>query len=177
MTPPEASDPRRERGATVLEVVIALAITALLAASATQITGFGLSTLDRATAASARGGDALAARRTLADAFSRISAGDDVFAANEEAITWRGALPGAAGWRVGVWRLTLGDGEFARCEAVGDATCDPTDELAIAVSAAAFEDAAGTQTGVWPKGPAPALIVLETASGLVEIAPRVRGFQ
>ena len=41
-----------ERGATVLEVVVALAITALLAASASQISGFGLGALERISAAS-----------------------------------------------------------------------------------------------------------------------------
>ena len=40
MTPPRAPD--GERGATLLEVVVALAITAMIAAAATQLSAFGL---------------------------------------------------------------------------------------------------------------------------------------
>lgn len=170
---------RREAGATLMETLVALAITALLAAAVAQTTGFGLTTMDRVGAASARGAAALAARREAADALSRIDAGADAFAGDPAAVVWRGVLPDdAGGWRSGRWRWS-GAG-LAACPAAAGAPCDEPVAFGPPAPVFAFAGADGLWRDDWPEGPAPRLIRIsggEGAPAAIIVSPRIYGAQ
>ncbi len=162
-----------ERGAALLEILVALAITAMLAGAAAGMLGMGLTTLDRAGAAAARGADALALRRDLGALLTRLSAGPESASGGEEGFRWRGAAPdGAGGWRVGFWRL----GEelaLERCESLEGPCATETEPRGAARFAYAGAD--GEWRPDWPAGPAPALIRVTAEGGEMIFAPRVGG--
>lgn len=169
---------REERGGALLEALIALGITAMLAAAVSQTGRFGLSMIERADAAAQTSGALLAERRRLADLLSRIDAetpGRPVFAGDAAAMRWRGVAPDdAGGWRAGVWRLTAAEDALilSRCEAMDDAPCAEEARFAPA-GPFAYAGPDGAFAGDWPAGAAPALIRLGD-DGLTA-QPRVSG--
>lgn len=165
-----------EKGAALLEVLIAVAITAMVAAALTQVTRFGLTVVERAQASSATSTETLIARRELADLLTRMDpekADRDNARGDAQSFEWHGAAPAEAGWSVGVWRLEVAENrsDLASCEALGDpATCTPHKTLAVG-GALAYAAADGVFVEDWPPGPPPALIRI----GDQVIAPRALG--
>lgn len=156
-----------ERGATLLETLIALAITGLLSAAVVQMTGFGLRVVERGEAATAAASAAFGDERRLRDALTGMEGAG--FSGDAAGLIWRGPGPDGAG---GLWRLDQ-DGRVAacpgrRCEAAADWLTEP-----VAAFAFAEEDSAWAEE--WEEGPPPALIRLTLAGGDVIVAPRVRG--
>ena len=165
-----------ERGAALLEVLIAVAVTAMLAAALTQATRFGLTVVERAEASANASNEALAARRKLADLLTRLDPGkadrDSTFG-DAAAFEWHGVGAGDAGWRAGVWRLQIVDleGILSLCPALRrpDA-CDAQGRFPLK-GPLAYADADGVFVSDWPPGPPPYQIRV----GEQVFAPRVLG--
>ncbi|WP_340107462.1 hypothetical protein [Pikeienuella sp. HZG-20] len=173
-----------ERGAALLEVLIAVALTALLAGAAGGIVRFGLGALERAGAASDRGAEALALRREIFEMLARIDRETPEAAAisgDADAATWRGVVPGADGeWRSGIWRLSGRGLALERCETLrGPCAPDPAARKREAAARFSYGDGAGGWRDDWPAGGAPELIRLRFGAGApldeIVVAPRVRG--
>ena len=164
-----------QSGAALMEVLIALAITAMLAAALTQATRFGLTVIERAQKASAASTSALIDRRRLAWMLSRIEMAQPerptALATATDGFMWRG--PGDVGGKTEIWRITSTDDALMllTCDAFSDrATCEvagqlgPNAKITVAGADGEFlED--------WPPGPAPSLIRI----GDQVIAPRLNG--
>ncbi|MDG1973124.1 MAG: hypothetical protein P8I56_19465 [Paracoccaceae bacterium] len=152
-----------EKGAALLEVLIAVAITAMLAAALTQVTRFGLSVIERVQTANSSSTEALIARRTLSDLLTRIDPGKadrDTAQGDRESFQWYGAAPDGDAWRTGIWRLqTTGDqSELSLCVEFGvPATCS-IESTIQALGPFAYAPADGVFADVWPAGPPPHLI-------------------
>ncbi len=169
---------RSEKGAALLEVLIAVAITAMLAAALAQATRFGLTVIERVQASDAASTDALIARRTIADLLTHIDpekADRDSAQGSAKAFEWHGAVAGGGagggGWETGVWRLQISEneGQLSRCGNFGDpSTC--TQRQVIAISGPfAYAASDGVFVSEWPAGPPPNLIRV----GEQVVAPRV----
>lgn len=167
-----------ERGATLMETLIAVAITAVLAAAIAQVSGFGLTTLDRAQAASARGIDALRVQRTVAETLARIGRGDDALTGDAETMTWRGVVAGeSGGWRAGAWRWRAADGVIARCD---DDDCEDIGRFGPAGAVLSYAGPDGAWRDEWVGGPAPHLVRITAAQHtgvprVIVVAPRIHG--
>lgn len=165
-----------EKGAALLEVLIAVAITAMLAASLAQATRFGLTVIERVQASSDASTDALIARRTVADLFTRIDpekADRDSAQGDEKAFEWHGAVAGGDGWQTSVWRLhvTENGGQLSRCATFDEpATCVKQEVIAIE-GPFTYAASDGIFISNWPAGPPPHLIKV----GAQVIAPRALG--
>ena len=164
-----------QSGAALMEVLIALAITAMLAAALTQATRFGLTVIERTQAASAASTSALINRRRLAWMLSRIEMAQPdlptAAATATDGFTWRG--PGDEGGKTGIWRITSTDEALmllmcdaftirATCEVAGQ--LGPSAKIALAGIDGEFREE-------WPPGPAPSVIRI----GDQVIAPRLNG--
>lgn len=165
---------RSEKGAALLEVLIAVAITAMLAAALAQATRFGLTVIERVQASDGASTEALIARRTIADLLTHIDpeeADRDSAQGTAETFEWHGAVAGGDGWVTGVWRLQVSDteGQLSRCASFGQpSTC--TQQQVIAIKGPfAYAAADGVFVTDWPPGPPPHLIKV----GDQVIAPRV----
>ena len=165
-----------ERGAALLEVLIAVAITAMLAAALAQATRFGLTVVERAQASSATSTEALIARRKLTDLLTRLDpekADRDSTQGDGETFEWHGVASDQDGWRSGVWRLQVSDGlgELSVCPALDQPDlCELQDSLPVS-GPFAYAAADGDFVSEWPAGPPPHLIRL----GDLVFAPRVLG--
>ena len=158
-----------ERGATLLEVLIALAITAIIAASVTQMTGFGLRTVERAERRSVDGAARIADERRLRDTLALIE--PQGFAADDDGFTWRGPGPSS---EAAAWRLSR-DGRIAACDASG---CGSARQwIASQIGDIEFAGSDGVFLPEWRSADAPHLIRIGVADGEVVIAPRARGFE
>ncbi len=168
-----SADPLRgERGATLLETLIALAIAGLLAATATQIAGFGLSAVERAEATAARSAAAYLYDRQLRDRLAAMDDGAASFRGGPKELRWRG--PGDDG-AAGIWRLDA-EGAVAACPAIDASRCDAAAPwLAQGVDAFAYAGPDGAWRDEWQAGPAPDLIRISHGAWEIVIAPRVRG--
>lgn len=165
-----------ERGAALLEVLIAVAITAMLTAALAQATRFGLTVVERTQTSAAASGEALIARRKLADLMTRLDpekADRDSAQGDAAAFEWHGVAAAADGWRSGVWRLQISGyiGELSLCPALNDpAACDAQDSIPVA-GPFAYAAADGVFIAEWPPGPPPHLIRI----GDQVFAPRALG--
>lgn len=167
---------RSEKGAALLEVLIAIAITAMIAAALTEATRFGLTVVERAQASSATMTDALLARRRLADLLTRMDpekADRDGAQGDARSFEWHGVAPIDGGWRGGVWRLQLtdGEGELSLCPELNAAAECVTQERFPITGALAYAAADGVFVDAWPAGPPPVLVRI----GDQVIAPRILG--
>ena len=167
---------RPERGAALLEVLIAVAITAMLAAALAQATRFGLTVVERVQTTTDATTGALISRRKLADLLTRLDptkADRDSASGDASTFVWHGVAATDVGWRSGVWRLqTSGnEAELSACVEL-DATdgCEIQDSFAIA-GPFAYAAADGVFVSDWPAGPPPHLIRV----GDHVFAPRVLG--
>lgn len=156
-----------ERGATLLETLIALAITGLLSAAVVQMTGFGLRVVERGEAVTASASGAFADERRLRDALSAMEGAG--FSGDAAGLIWRGPGPDGAG---GVWRLDR-EGRVASCP--GGRCETGADWLKAPIDGFAFAEEDGAWVEEWDEGAPPALIRLTLVSREVVIAPRVRG--
>ena len=162
-----------ERGAALLEVLIAVAITAMLAAALAQTTRFGLTVAQASASGSA---EALIARRKLADLLTRMDpekADRDSAAGDAAVFEWHGVGPSDDGWRAGAWRLQIVEnmGELSTCPALNSPEdCVVLDNIPV-TGAFAYAAADGLFVAEWPAGPPPNLIRI----GDQVIAPRVLG--
>ncbi|MFV0476035.1 MAG: hypothetical protein ACK5MQ_17805 [Pikeienuella sp.] len=167
-----------ERGASLLEAMIAVALAAMIAAAAAGIIRFGLTVVERAEAASARGAAALALRRGLADMLTRIdraAPGAPAFTGDPGAMTWRGPAPGPdGGWRGGVWRIESAGLALSECKAF-DGPCAVAAPRAEGVARFDYAGSDGEWRGDWPLGDAPELIRIRLGEAEILIAPRTRG--
>lgn len=161
-----------ERGAALLEILVALAIAGMLAAAAAGLLRMGLTTLERAGAASERGSEALALRRDLGAILARLSTGPEAALGAEDGFRWRGAAPEAGGWRVGIWRLSA-DLALESCPDFSAPCAEVTAGRANARFAYAGVD--GVWRPEWPLAAAPALIRVTTDIAEMIFAPRVAG--
>ena len=167
---------RPERGAALLEVLIAVAITAMLAAALTQATRFGLTVVERVEASADASTEALIARRKLADLLTRLDpekADRDSAVGDAAAFEWHGAIAGDDGWRAGVWRLQItgGEGQLSQCPALqAPEACEVRDTFP-AEGPLAYAAADGVFVSDWPAGPPPHQIRV----GEQVFAPRILG--
>lgn len=167
---------RSEKGAALLEVLIAVAITAMLAAALAQATRFGLTVVERVQASDSASTEALIARRTIADLLTHIDpekADRDSAQGSAQTFEWHGAVADGAGWATGIWRLQITDTSavLSRCTIFAEpSTC--TQQQVIAIKGPlAYAASDGDFTDEWPAGPPPHLIKV----GAQVIAPRVLG--
>lgn len=165
---------RSEKGAALLEVLIAIAITAMLAASLAQATRFGLTVIERVQASDDASTKDLIARRTIADILTHIDpekADRDSTQGSANAFEWHGAVAGGDGWKTGVWRLQITDTEglLSRCASFSDpSTCKQQQVIAVK-GPLAYAASDGIFVSEWPPGPPPHLIKV----GEQVVAPRV----
>lgn len=170
----------RERGAALLEIIVALAITALLAGAAGGVVRLGLTTLERAGAAAARSGAGLVLRRDIALMLTRIDAapgGEAVAVGGPEAVLWRGVTPGPDGaWRGGFWRLAGDELTLEACESL-EGPCEPDGAPRAPGAKALFAYAGpdGIWRDDWPAGSAPNLIRVQIDDAEIIAAPPARG--
>ncbi|MEL6794923.1 MAG: prepilin-type N-terminal cleavage/methylation domain-containing protein [Pseudomonadota bacterium] len=157
---------RREKGATLMEALVALAITALLAASVAQIAGFGLRVVERGERASSATAAALRDERLLREALTRA---DGAFEGDATGFRWRG--PGADA-DAASWRL-LEDGRIAPCAAEDCGA--PRDWLAARPSGFAYAGADGVFGEDWRGAAPPHAIRIDFADRAILVAPRIRG--
>ncbi len=165
-----------EKGAALLEVLIAVAITAMLAASMAQATRFGLTVIERVQTSNATSTEALIARRTIANLLTHLDpekADRDSAQGDAESFEWHGAVADGTGWRTGIWRLQRVENQtrLSRCASFSEpSTCVEQEVVAIdgALSYAASD---GVFISEWPAGPPPHLIRF----GAQVIAPRALG--
>ncbi len=165
-----------EKGAALLEVLIAVAITAMMAATLAQATRFGLTVIERVQTSSAGSTDTLIARRRIATLLSRMDpekSDSDSAQGDADSFEWYGPAPEGDGWRSGVWRLQVTDGasNLSYCEAFGQPSTCKVEETINLPGPYAFAAADGVFTDIWPAGPPPHLIRL----GDLVISPRVLG--
>ncbi len=164
-----------ERGAALLDVLVALALTGMLAGAVGGMLRAGLLTTERAGARSEAGAAALLLRRELTGLLATIEAATPEagpsFRADAEGLRWRGVDPddGAARWL----RLTP-DLALGRCEGP-DGPCE--DAPPEGPAAFAFLDAEGAWREDWPLGAPPALIRVTAGADEILIAPRILGAQ
>lgn len=165
---------RSEKGAALLEVLIAVAITAMLAAALAQATRFGLTVIERVQASDNASTEALIARRTIADLLTHIDpekVDRDSARGSEDTFEWHGAVVGGSGWETGIWRLQIAETEaqLSRCATFGEpSTC--TQQQVIAIKGPlAYAASDGVFISDWPPGPPPHLIRV----GEQVVAPRV----
>lgn len=165
-----------ETGAALLEVLIAVAITAMLAASLAQATRFGLTVIERVQNTTGASTDALIARRAIADLLTRIDpekADRDSAQGNADEFEWYGAVTDGDGWSTGLWRLQISEsgGQLSRCTIFGEpSSCVPQKVIALD-GPFAFAASDGVFSSDWPAGPPPHLVRI----GSQVIAPRVFG--
>ena len=158
-----------ERGATLLEVLIALSITGLVAAAVTQMSGFGLRVVERGQSASSASASAFGDERRLRDALTALSPVESAFAGDADGFAWAGIGRDEEAAR---WRLSL-DGRLAACPA---SRCGPPNEwLSAPLRQVAYAGPDGIFADEWRGGAAPDLIRISTSFGDIVIAPRVRG--
>ncbi len=167
---------RSEKGAALLEVLIAVAITAMMAAALAQATRFGLTVIERVQASSAGSADALVDRRRIAMLLSRMDpekSDADSAQGDASSFEWHGPFPDSDGWRTGVWRLQVVDNasDLLYCDAFGQPSTCRVEETINAPGPYAFAAADGVFVDIWPAGPPPNLIKL----GDLVITPRVLG--
>lgn len=165
-----------ERGAALLEVLIAVAITAMLAAALAQTTRFGLTVVERAQASASGSAEALIARRKLADLLTRMDpekADRDSAMGDATAFEWHGLGLAKGQARAGVWRLQIIEnmGELSTCPALNaPEDCVVLDSIPVS-GPFAYAAADGVFLSEWPAGPPPHLVRI----GDQVIAPRVLG--
>lgn len=170
-----------ERGATLLETLVALAITALLAATAAQVAGFGLTSIERADRSASRAADGEVARRIVTDALARIAPREAMagnLTGDATSARWFGAGTGADGAiRVGHWSLNS-EGALAVCREDRTAPCDPpTATLGLAGGTISYIGADGAAYEVWEEDTTPYLIRIDHDLGLFAVAPRAGGLR
>lgn len=165
-----------ERGAALMDAMLALALAGMIAGAAGGLIRAGLVALERAGESAAQGAETLTLRRALADPLARI---DAPFSGNAAEMTWRGVIPHEGAWRSGVWRLEAGTLALASCP---DFTSPCAPETAPwpapgAPARFAYAGADGRWREDWPVGEAPALIRVSFSEGMKEIivAPRITG--
>ena len=167
---------RSEQGAALLEVLIAVAITAMLAAALSQATRFGLTVVERAQASGNASSEALVTRRNLAKLLTHLDpekADRDSAWGNASTFEWHGLAMAGDGLRSGVWRLQVTDNEMelSTCPALNQPeNCDVRKRFTVS-GAFAYAASDGVFTSEWPAGPPPRQIRL----GDLVFAPRVLG--
>ncbi len=174
-----------ERGAALLEVLIALALTAMMAAALSGVTGFGLRAVERAEAGSIRMTDHLIGRRALSDALARIGtgpAGEDSFLGTPDRMAWHGVMDaettpeGAT-----AWQISARDMQLSGCVSLDGAGCEPVTKLRLAPARFAYSGSDGIWQDEWSGAAPPALIRITTGNGgtaaarEVIVAPRITG--
>ncbi|MEM7270631.1 MAG: prepilin-type N-terminal cleavage/methylation domain-containing protein [Pseudomonadota bacterium] len=164
-----------ERGSTLLETLIALSLTAMIAAALSQATGLGLRVTERVSATNVEAVDRLSALRRVAELLERIdpSSPDGVAAVGQsDVFRWRGvALTGDGRWRAGVWSLDA-FGELSACEGF-EGQCEPRDVFDAEL---AFEFWSENEwTADWPAGPAPEMIRVTINETTTIVTPRSSG--
>ncbi|MEM8755154.1 MAG: prepilin-type N-terminal cleavage/methylation domain-containing protein [Pseudomonadota bacterium] len=164
-----------ERGATLMETLVALGVASLLAAAVTQTTGFGLTVLDRAREASSDGVEALRARRELSAALARVELADGALTGDASTVSWRGAAPDpeSGEWSTGLWRWRAGDGALSLCAAPDE--CGEERPFGPADATLAYAGSDGVWRDDWTGGPPPRLIRATHEGGEIVVAPRLWG--
>lgn len=169
----------REDGATLLEVLIALAIASLVAASAAGVARFGVTAIERAEAAAERSSEALILRRRVAEALTRVDPeGPSGPAAlgSADAFVWRGAIARGETWSGGWWRLAAADGlTLERCDGANAGDCEEIERLGGGDARLAYAGSDGVWLDEWPAGRAPHLIRITVGGQESFVAPRVMG--
>lgn len=165
-----------EKGAALLEVLIAVAITAMLAAAMAQATRFGLTVIERVQASDGASTDALIARRALTDILTHIDpekADRDSTQGDGQSFEWHGAVADGEGWETGIWRLqiTENQGELLRCSVFGDVSSCVAEQTIAIEGPFSYAASDGVFFEEWPAGAPPHLIRI----GAQVIAPRVLG--
>lgn len=166
----------KESGAALLEVLIAVALAAMLAGAAGGVVRFGLTAIERAGAASDRGSAALSRRRAIADMLTRIdraAPGAPAFEGAAHGVRWRGVVIDASGeWRSGIWRLSGSGLALSRCRSF-DGPCPAEADLRAASTDVrfAYAGADGEWREEWPPGAPPMLIRLMLSDSAGSTAP------
>ncbi|MEL7462562.1 MAG: prepilin-type N-terminal cleavage/methylation domain-containing protein [Pseudomonadota bacterium] len=154
-----------EKGATLMEVLIALSITAMLAAAVTQMTGFGLRVVERGERASSGTAAALSDERALRDA---LTGARGAFTGDASGFQWRGGGPeDAASWRLDI------KGRIAAC--AGNECGPPRPWLGAPVSSFAYAGPDGVFADEWANEAPPHLIRIGLEDREIIVAPRIRG--
>jgi hypothetical protein len=158
-----------ERGAALLEVLLALTLTAAMAAALAATARFGLAATDRAQAAGAETEAAGRDRRRLAALWRGLTDATG----GPTAVVWLGADADAPRW--GLWRLEIAGGAARLAPCAGEdprapGPCGAAEPLLLPATRLAYAGANGVLGPEWREG-APALIALEGAARLV-VAPR-----
>lgn len=169
-----------ERGAALLEVLIALALTALMAAALSGVTGFGLSALERAQSGSARMTDAMLERRNLTDALSRMTIvqGQASLIGTPESMIWRGMISDSDGtWVPTIMRLRARDMEMSSCADMDATDCEVMSTARNASATFSYAGPDGIWLPEWSDTALPALVRIATPESLIIASPRSTGGQ
>lgn len=174
-----------QSGAALLEVVIALALTAMIAATLTSITGFGLSAIERTEHQSANTQSELGNRRSIGDILARISApipGSPTMNGQTDQLTWRGVLFDEDGaWQSGFWQLKVADMTIRQCQTLDAEACTSSENITLEQhddnAKLSYRDRSGTWRDNWDGDGLPYLIRLSGDRSTIQIAPRVTGAQ
>ncbi len=159
-----------ERGAALLEVLLALMLTAALAVALAATARFGLAATDRAQSAGAAIEAAERDRRRLGALWRGLTAA----AGGPARVFWLGTDADAPRW--GLWRLeivgaaarlSLCDGDDPRAPG----PCGAAETMRLPASRLAYAGPDGAFAAEWAGG-APALIALEGLEGRLVVAPR-----
>lgn len=174
---------RGESGAALLDAMIALALTAILAAAASGVIRAGLGVVERAKEESSRSVAEFRLSRAVSAAFARIdpiAPERPALAGDARELRWRGVLPGPDGeWRSGIWRIEGDDLALARCPDFispckeEDAPWPPQEDPARF----AYAGADGIWRETWPAGAAPHSIRLrfDRSEAEIFVSPRISG--
>jgi hypothetical protein len=169
---------RGEGGAALLEALIALALTALLAAAVASAAGLGLDAADRARETARASGTALIAERRLRGLIARLDPETGV-AAGPARLVFRAVAEDADGVpQDRLRRLSSSRGRLilAACgggDPVAPGPCAPAEDLGPAPTRPfTYADAAGAFAPNWDGPAPPSLIAVEVAGRRIVAAPR-----
>ncbi|MEM7544352.1 MAG: hypothetical protein AAF367_02355 [Pseudomonadota bacterium] len=172
-----------QTGAALLEVVIALALTAMIAATLTGITGFGLASVEQAEDASTDSAARLVERRSITNMLARIAApGPDEpsLVGTPTDLIWRGVIPAAdGGWQSGIWSLDAEEGALRRCAAMARDSCMGEPFLSLGQidndQILTYQLRSGDWSEDWSGDGLPEVIRIQSEASKIDIAPRVGG--
>lgn len=162
-----------ERGGVLLETVLALALTAMLAVAAAAATRFAADALDRAAARAAAAAQAHAADRRLR-ATLRLIGPEAGLVGDAAAMAWRGVGPDGA---AGLWRLSAQGGALTLARCAAGAPPSPRDCAEAADFGPAdpaglrYAGADGEEIRDWRAADPPVRIVVIRAATRLAVAP------